>query len=173
MSLALRVRAHLRATQTARATSTRLLTPLGRRGALFSGASVALLASTPVAMAAEALEYNTSPEGLKWADVVVGTGNAPVKGGKIKAHYAGTLENGKEFDSSYKRGSPLAFQVGVGQVIKGWDLGILGGDGVAPMKVGGKRKLIIPASLGYGARGAGGVIPPNATLLFDVELVEA
>ena len=119
------------------------------------------------------MSFTTAPGGLQFLDEVVGTGAVPTKGGAIKAHYAGTLDNGSEFDSSFKRGQPLAFQVGVGQVIKGWDVGILGGEGIPPMKVGGKRKLIIPASMGYGERGAGGVIPPNATLHFDVELVEA
>jgi peptidylprolyl isomerase len=81
-------------------------------------------------------------------------------------HYTGTLENGKKFDSSVDRKQPFSFMIGVGQVIRGWD------EGVMSMKVGGKRKLVIPANLGYGARGAGGVIPPNATLLFDIELLE-
>lgn len=107
-----------------------------------------------------------TPSGLKYEDVVVGTGASPVAGRPVVVHYRGTLTTGKEFDSSYGRNQPFVFTIGVGQVIKGWD------EGVMSMKVGGKRKLTIPPQLGYGARGAGGVIPPNATLLFDVELLE-
>jgi peptidylprolyl isomerase len=108
----------------------------------------------------------TTASGLKYVDVVVGKGAAPTAGKTVKVHYTGTLENGKKFDSSVDRKEPFSFIIGVGQVIKGWD------EGVMTMKVGGKRKLIIPANLGYGARGAGGDIPPNATLLFDVELLD-
>lgn len=108
----------------------------------------------------------TTASGLKYVDVKVGTGASPVKGKQVKVHYTGTLENGKKFDSSVDRNEPFSFVIGVGQVIAGWD------EGVMSMKVGGKRKLTIPANLGYGARGAGGVIPPNATLLFDVELLD-
>jgi peptidylprolyl isomerase len=108
----------------------------------------------------------TTDSGLTYVDVVVGNGAAPVAGKQVKVHYTGTLENGTKFDSSVDRKQPFSFIIGVGQVIKGWD------EGVMSMKVGGKRKLVIPANLGYGARGAGGVIPPNATLLFDVELLE-
>lgn len=108
----------------------------------------------------------TTDSGLTYLDVVVGNGAAPVAGKQVKVHYTGTLENGTKFDSSVDRKQPFSFIIGVGQVIKGWD------EGVMSMKVGGKRKLVIPANLGYGARGAGGVIPPNATLLFDVELLE-
>ena len=107
----------------------------------------------------------TTASGLKYIDVVVGKGAAPAAGKQVKVHYTGTLENGKKFDSSVDRNEPFSFVIGVGQVIPGWD------EGVMTMKVGGKRKLIIPAKLGYGTRGAGGVIPPNATLLFDVELL--
>ncbi len=107
----------------------------------------------------------TTPSGLKYIDEVVGAGDAPSKGKRVKVHYAGRLANGKKFDSSVDRGEPFVFSIGVGQVIKGWD------EGVMSMNVGGKRQLIIPAELGYGARGAGGDIPPNAELIFDVELL--
>ncbi len=109
------------------------------------------------------------PSGLKYTDTNVGTGAEATKGHKVSVHYTGWLYNngakGAKFDSSLDRGQPFAFGLGAGQVIKGWD------EGVAGMKVGGKRTLIIPPDLGYGARGAGGAIPPNATLMFDVELL--
>ncbi|MBT1071984.1 FKBP-type peptidyl-prolyl cis-trans isomerase [Geobacter chapellei] len=108
----------------------------------------------------------TTASGLKYVDVVVGKGASPVAGKQVTVHYTGTLENGKKFDSSVDRKEPFKFTIGVGQVIPGWD------EGVMTMKVGGKRKLIIPSKLGYGPSGAGGVIPPNATLLFDVELLD-
>jgi FKBP-type peptidyl-prolyl cis-trans isomerase len=108
----------------------------------------------------------TTDSGLKYTDIVVGKGMSPTKGKQVTVHYTGTLENGTKFDSSVDRKQPFKFMIGVGQVIKGWD------EGVMSMKVGGKRKLVIPSNLGYGARGAGGVIPPNATLLFDVELLD-
>ncbi len=107
----------------------------------------------------------TTPSGLKYVDEVVGAGDAPATGKKVKVHYTGRLADGKKFDSSVDRGQPFEFVIGVGQVIKGWD------EGVASMKVGGKRQLIIPSELGYGARGAPGAIPPNAELTFDVELL--
>jgi len=107
----------------------------------------------------------TMPSGLKYVDLVEGTGPSPQKGQTAIVHYIGTLEDGTKFDSSVDRNKPFEFPIGVGRVIKGWD------EGVMSMKVGGRRKLIIPASLGYGAKGAGGVIPPNATLIFDVELI--
>ncbi|ARN83611.1 peptidylprolyl isomerase [Methylocystis bryophila] len=112
----------------------------------------------------------TTLSGLKNIDTKVGTGAEPKTGQTVTVHYTGWLyENGakgKKFDSSKDRGQPFQFKIGVGQVIPGWD------EGVSTMKVGGKRTLIIPPDLGYGARGAGGVIPPNATLLFDVELLD-
>lgn len=107
----------------------------------------------------------TTDSGLQYVDIVEGVGATPNTGDTVVVHYTGTLENGNKFDSSRDRGQPFSFKVGVGQVIKGWD------EGVGSMKVGGRRKLIIPPDLGYGARGAGGVIPPNATLIFDVELL--
>jgi peptidylprolyl isomerase len=103
--------------------------------------------------------------GLGYVEIVEGTGARPKTGDAVSVHYTGWLKSGQKFDSSHDRREPLEFQVGRGQVIKGWD------EGVGTMRVGGKRKLIIPAHLGYGARGAGGVIPPNATLIFEVELL--
>ena len=112
----------------------------------------------------------TTASGLKIEDSQVGTGASPKSGDTCVMHYTGWLYDngtkGAKFDSSVDRGQPFAFTIGVGQVIKGWDEGVQG------MKVGGQRTLIIPAGLGYGARGAGGVIPPNATLKFDVELLK-
>lgn len=108
----------------------------------------------------------TTESGLKYEDIVVGTGVSPQPGHQVTVHYTGTLEDGTKFDSSLDRGQPFTFPIGAGRVIKGWD------EGVMTMKVGGKRKLVIPPQLGYGARGAGGVIPPNATLVFEVELLD-
>ncbi len=108
---------------------------------------------------------NSTPSGLQYIDLVEGTGESPKPGARVTVHYTGTLDNGTKFDSSVDRNEPFEFQIGVGRVIRGWD------EGVMTMKVGGKRKLVIPAELGYGTRGAGGVIPPNATLIFDVELL--
>ena len=107
----------------------------------------------------------TTGTGLKYVDLVVGSGPSPAVGQTAVVHYTGWLTNGTKFDSSLDRGQPFEFAVGRGMVIRGWD------EGVASMKVGGKRRLIVPADLGYGARGAGGVIPPNATLIFEVELL--
>ena len=104
--------------------------------------------------------------GLRYVDQKVGTGDKAEKGDTVTVHYTGWLKSGRKFDSSKDRGDPFKFELGAGRVIKGWD------EGVAGMKVGGKRKLIIPPELGYGARGAGDVIPPNATLIFEVELLK-
>ncbi|MBI5483716.1 MAG: FKBP-type peptidyl-prolyl cis-trans isomerase [Deltaproteobacteria bacterium] len=136
----------------------------------FAVGILAALITVPAFAAQEANKAEartvTTPSGLKYVDVVVGKGASPVAGKQVRVHYTGTLENGKKFDSSLDRGQPFSFTIGVGQVIPGWD------EGVMTMKVGGKRKLIIPSKLGYGTRGAGAAIPPNATLLFDVELLD-
>jgi FKBP-type peptidyl-prolyl cis-trans isomerase len=120
--------------------------------------------------AQESKETITTESGLKYIDHLVGNGAEAAKGDAVDVHYTGWLyENGKrgaKFDSSLDRGQPFKFDLGAGRVIRGWD------EGVAGMKVGGKRELIIPPELGYGARGAGGVIPPNATLDFEVELLK-
>ena len=108
----------------------------------------------------------TTPSGLTYVDLAVGNGPSPTAGKPVKVHYTGWLENGTKFDSSVDRGQPFTFVIGAGEVIPGWD------EGVMTMKAGGRRKLIIPSRLGYGAAGAGGVIPPNATLIFEVELLE-
>jgi peptidylprolyl isomerase len=124
------------------------------------------IATPPIAAAQTAV---TTPSGLQIIDTQVGTGETPKRGQICVMHYTGWLsENGakgRKFDSSVDRGQPFEFPLGMQRVIAGWD------EGVATMKVGGKRTLIIPPQLGYGARGAGGVIPPNATLIFDVELL--
>lgn len=126
------------------------------------------IAQSPISQETIAMNLDnaiTTPSGLKYIDTEVGTGASPTTGQTVKVHYTGTLTDGEKFDSSVDRGQPFSFKIGVGQVIKGWD------EGVATMKVGGKRTLIIPPDLGYGERGAGGLIPGNATLLFDVELL--
>jgi FKBP-type peptidyl-prolyl cis-trans isomerase FkpA len=116
------------------------------------------------------MSTTTKPSGLQYEDVNVGAGDEAKAGDQVKVHYTGWLQNpdgsaGRKFDSSKDRNDPFDFPLGAGHVIKGWDEGVQG------MKVGGVRKLIIPSALGYGARGAGGVIPPNATLIFEVELL--
>ena len=108
----------------------------------------------------------TTPSGLQYEDLQQGTGAEATRGRPVSVHYTGWLTDGTKFDSSVDRGQPFTFPLGAGRVIRGWD------EGVAGMKVGGKRRLTIPPELGYGAQGAGGVIPPNATLIFDVELLE-
>jgi len=107
----------------------------------------------------------TTVSGLKYIDEVVGTGDSPTPGQNVTVHYTGTLENGTKFDSSVDKGQPYTFKIGTGVVIKGWD------EGIMTMKVGGKRRLIVPSALGYAAAGRAPVIPPNATLIFEVELL--
>jgi peptidylprolyl isomerase len=124
------------------------------------------LAGEPKGKAKAKTKVVTTASGLKYEDIVVGKGKSPKKGDTVSVHYTGWLTDGKKFDSSRDRGQPFEFAIGEGQVIKGWD------EGVMSMKVGGRRKLTIPPGLGYGARGTpGGPIPPNATLIFDVELL--
>lgn len=136
-----------------------------------AAAACGLVAASTLTNRAEAQAGGTvtTPSGLKITDTKVGTGPSPQTGQTCVMHYTGWLyvngQKGQKFDSSKDRGQPFEFPIGTGRVIKGWD------EGVASMKVGGARTLIIPPELGYGARGAGGVIPPNATLIFDVELL--
>jgi len=110
-------------------------------------------------------EIIETASGLGYVEIVEGAGAVPRPGESVTVHYTGWLKSGQKFDSSVDRGQPLVFPIGRGRVIKGWD------EGVGSMRVGGKRKLVIPAHLGYGDRGAGGVIPPGATLIFEVELL--
>jgi peptidylprolyl isomerase len=144
---------------------------LSRRAAV---ATALAFATTGVTMMSEEAQAQggapvTTPSGLKYIDTKIGTGPSPKPGQTCVMHYTGWLytngAKGQKFDSSVDRGQPFEFPIGQQRVIAGWD------EGVATMKVGGKRTLIIPPELGYGARGAGGVIPPNATLIFDVELL--
>jgi peptidylprolyl isomerase len=132
--------------------------------------AAALTAILPTAASAQVGTAVTTPSGLKMTDTVVGTGATPRRGQTCVMHYTGWLyqngAKGQKFDSSLDRGRPFEFPIGMQRVIPGWD------EGVATMKVGGKRTLIIPPELGYGSRGAGGVIPPNATLIFEVELLD-
>lgn len=108
----------------------------------------------------------TTPSGLQYVDLAIGSGREAHAGETAIVHYTGTLTDGKKFDSSKDRNSPFSFRLGAGRVIKGWD------EGVEGMKIGGIRKLVIPPQLGYGSRGAGAAVPPNATLIFEVELLD-
>jgi FKBP-type peptidyl-prolyl cis-trans isomerase FkpA len=144
---------------------------LGIACGFLAGPFGASSAEQPMSRATADTTMDTKTDsGLEFKDLVVGTGAQATAGHQVSVHYTGWLQNpdgsaGKKFDSSVDRGQPFDFPLGGGRVIRGWD------EGVAGMKVGGKRRLVIPAALGYGARGAGGVIPPNATLIFDVELL--
>jgi peptidylprolyl isomerase len=135
-----------------------------------SSVSLVAVGTTSPASAQTAGKPMKTASGLEIIDTVVGTGATPATGQNCSMHYTGWLyvdgKKGAKFDSSLDRGQPFSFPIGTKRVIGGWD------EGVASMKVGGKRTLIIPPELGYGARGAGGVIPPNATLIFDVELLD-
>ena len=147
-----------------------------RKLAALATVGAVLVLAAPIASAQEKKEdgkmeykWQMMPGGLKYQDIKEGDGPTPKNGQTCVVHYTGWLwengDKGKKFDSSVDRGTPFEFGLGMGRVIKGWD------QGVATMKVGGKRLLLVPPQLGYGARGAGGVIPPNATLLFEVELL--
>jgi peptidylprolyl isomerase len=142
----------------------RLSLGLALAAALLVGACAPATGSSSAA-AAKGGAMQSTPSGLQYEDLTVGNGPTPQAGQTAMVHYTGWLDNGTKFDSSVDRGRPFEFPVGQGQVIKGWD------EGVATMHVGGKRKLVIPPELGYRARGAGGVIPPNARLTFEVELL--
>jgi FKBP-type peptidyl-prolyl cis-trans isomerase FkpA len=133
-------------------------------GAL-SAAAAASQEPKPMEPTKDTAKEIVTPSGLKYTDLKTGTGAEARSGNVVEVHYTGWLLDGTKFDSSRDHNQPFRFKLGAGQVIRGWD------EGVAGMKVGGKRKLIIPAELGYGRQGAGGVIPPGATLVFEVELL--
>ncbi|HLT64987.1 MAG TPA: peptidylprolyl isomerase [Flavobacterium sp.] len=136
----------------------------------FEGSREKRLAEEKAAIEAEldqiAAGFEKTASGLRYQYIVKGSGKQATKGSKVSVHYKGQLQNGTEFDNSYKRKQPIEFTVGIGQVIEGWD------EGIMLLNVGDKARFVIPSHLGYGSRGAGGVIPPNATLIFDVELMD-
>jgi FKBP-type peptidyl-prolyl cis-trans isomerase FkpA len=132
----------------------------------FLAALILLGMLTPTLLQGATMSRTTTASGLQYEDMKVGEGDVATTGQTVAVHYTGWLTNGKKFDSSKDRGQPFEFPLGGGRVIKGWDEGVQG------MKVGGVRKLTIPPSLAYGSRGAGGVIPPDATLVFEVELIK-
>jgi len=134
--------------------------------AVGTGAAFAATPAPATPQTAKVGQKMTTPSGLEYEDETIGKGPKPTKGQHVTVHYVGTLTNGTKFDSSRDRDEPFTFAIGEGEVIAGWD------EGVMSMHVGGRRKLTIPPQLGYGAHGAGGVIPPNATLIFDVELLD-
>ncbi len=152
-------------TTTTTTTATDLANPMGSN-ATASGGTTSDTVTTSGANSMTQTSSTTTPTGLVIEDLKVGSGDSPKNGQTVIVHYTGWLTNGKKFDSSYDHGGrPFEFSIGTGSVIKGWD------EGVATMKPGGKRKLTIPPALGYGARGAGSDIPPNATLVFEVDLI--
>jgi peptidylprolyl isomerase len=133
-------------------------------GLLAAGAAYLFAPARPGRGVADGAEVSTA-SGLRYTDLVEGTGASPRPGQSATVHYTGTLENGTKFDSSRDKGRPYTFTLGAGEVIKGWD------EGVATMKVGGRRRLVVPPVLGYGAGGRPPLIPPNSTLVFDIELL--